>query len=75
MNYSGGTSHETGDKGQRYEVRMIGYPREGENRLGWSADRVGALDMMRAILKAPGCTSATVFDRQDGLVIARSDNV
>ena len=65
MTHSGGKPHNVGDKGQRYEVRMTGYPKEGENRLGWSDDLAGAEGMMEAILSAPGCTSATIFDRQE----------
>ena len=65
MTHSGGKPHNVGDRGQRYEIRMTGYPKDGENRLGWSDDLAGAEGMMEAILSVPGCTSATIFDRQE----------
>lgn len=52
-----------GDTGQRFEVRMVGYPKEGQNVLGWASTLSGAKAMMAAILQAPGCTGATIFDR------------
>lgn len=54
-----------GDKGQRYEIRMTGYPKDGNNVLGWAGTVEGAHKMMAAILTAPGCTSATIYDRQE----------
>jgi len=63
MTHSGGKPHNVGDKGQRYEVRATGYPKAGENVIGWSSGLEGAENMKNAILEAPGCTSATVFDR------------
>lgn len=67
MTHSGGKPHPVGDRGQRYEVRMTGYgPKEpGESVLGWSDTLDGARRMMEAILTAPGCTSATIFDREE----------
>ncbi len=64
MTHSGGKPHNVGDKGQQYEVRATGYPSDGENVIGWSATIEGAQRMMTAILKAPGCTSASIFDRE-----------
>ena len=55
-----------GDNGQRYEIRMVGYPKKGKNVLGWASTLKGAEQMMGAILKAPGCTSATIYDREEG---------
>lgn len=72
MTWGGGKPHEVGDRGQRYEVRTTGYPEEGVNVIGWTDALDGAERMMIAILKAPGCTSAQIFDRQeDKLVITR----
>ena len=66
VTHSGGKPHTTvGDRGQRYEIRMTGYPKDGENVLGWSNTLDGAEEMKNAILQAPGCTSATIFDRQE----------
>lgn len=68
MTYSGGKPHtNVGDRGQRYEVRMTGYgPKApGESVLGWASTLDGAREMMLAILKAPGCTSATIYDREE----------
>lgn len=61
-----------GDRGQRYEVRATGYPRDETSVIGWSSDLHGAEEMAAAIRKAPGCTSTTIFDReQNRQVITR----
>ena len=76
MTHSGGKPHEVGDRGQRYEVRMTGYPKPGENVLGWTNTLESAEEMKNGILQAPGCTSATIFDRQeDKPVITRFGGV
>lgn len=68
MTHSGGKPHNVGDKGQRYEVRATGYPKEGvKSVIGWSDDLDGAERMAAAIRKAPGCTSTTVVDRQENV--------
>lgn len=65
MTHSGGKPHNVGDKGQRYEVLAHGYPKnELDNVIGWSDTLEGAERMMNAILKAPGCTSGKIYDRQ-----------
>ena len=69
MTYSGGKPHNVGDKGQRYEVRMTGYPSPGPNVLGWAPTLEGATQMAKAIRTAPSCTAAEVYDRQDGKVV------
>ncbi|WP_439398972.1 hypothetical protein ACRQ5Q_16665 [Bradyrhizobium sp. PMVTL-01] len=66
MTHSGGKPHNVGDKGQRYEVLANGYPTDqDDNVIGWTETLDGAERMMSAILKAPGCTSASIFDRQE----------
>ena len=66
MTHSGGKPHNVGDKGQRYEVLAHGYPKnEEDNVIGWSDTLEGAERMMAAILKAPGCTSVKIYDRQE----------
>lgn len=64
MTHSGGKPHNVGDKGQRYEVRASGYPKEAENIIGWSDALKGAERMAAAIRLAPGCTSTEIWDRQ-----------
>lgn len=56
-----------GDRGQRYEIRITGYGPNapGESVLGWSDTLDGAHRMLNAILKAPRCTSAMIFDREN----------
>lgn len=53
-----------GDKGQRYEVRASGWPRDGESVVGWSADIGGAERMAAAARMAPSCTGTVVLDRR-----------
>lgn len=71
MTWGGGKPHPpVVDKGQRFEVRATGYPNaEGENVIGWTDNGERAAAMMSAILKAPGCTSASIFDRQENKTV------
>jgi len=65
MTHSGGKPHtNVGDRGQRYEIRATGYPKESESVIGWCATVEGAAEMADAIGKAPSCTSTTIFDRE-----------
>lgn len=63
MTHSGGKPHNVGDKGQRYEVRATGWPKEGQSVIGWCSTLEGAYGMHAAVNKAPGCTSTEIFDR------------
>lgn len=66
MTHSGGKPHtNVGDRGQRYEVRSVGYPKPEEAVVGWAATLEGADDIAKAIRLAPGCLSTTIFDRQE----------
>ena len=66
MTHSGGKSHtNVGDRGQRYEVRATGYPHAAESAIGWATTLDGASDIASAIRQAPGCTSSTIYDRQE----------
>lgn len=64
MTHSGGKPHAVGDKGQRYEVHAVGYPKPGDNVIGWTDSESGAFRMMTAIAKAPGCTGSSIIDRK-----------
>jgi hypothetical protein len=67
VTHSGGRPHTNiGDRGQRFEVRATGYPKEEESIVGWSPTVEGAAAMADAIGKAPGCTSTMIFDRVTG---------
>lgn len=59
----------TSDSGLRYEVTATGYPDPGETVIGWSGTMAGAERMVRAIRKAPGCTSAAWWDRRPDLAV------
>lgn len=65
MTHSGGQPHAVGDKGQRYEIRAIGYPRGAQSVIGWANNLEGADDMLSALCEAPGCVSVEIFDRQE----------
>lgn len=73
MTHSGGRPHtDVGDRGQRYEVLAHGYPKpELDNVIGWSSTLEGAEQMMSAILHAPGCTSAKIYDRQEKIGVVK----
>ena len=64
MTHSGGKPHNVGDRGQRYEIRAIGYPGPGLNVIGWATTEEGAARMVAAIRQAPGCTDAGWIDRE-----------
>lgn len=66
MSHSGGRPHtNVGDRGQRYEVRATGYPKRDEAVIGWAGTLEDADELASAIRQAPGCTSTTIFDRQE----------
>lgn len=66
LTHSGGKPHTNiGDIGQRYEVRTTGYPKATEATVGWAATFDGAEDMMTSFCQAPGCLSATIYDREE----------
>jgi hypothetical protein len=76
MTHSGGQPHgNVGDRGQRYEVRSTGYPKAGENVIGWASTIEGASDMAQAIRKAPSCTSTSIVDRETGSEVRRFSGV
>ncbi len=56
-----------GDKGQRWQVEALGYPREGEwATIGWSDTRDGARAMASSIKNHPSCTQTRISDRWRG---------
>jgi hypothetical protein len=72
MTHSGGLPHtNVGDRGQRYEVRATGYPKEAESVIGWSETLKGADEMAKSIGEAPGCLSTVIFDRQENKLMLR----
>lgn len=54
-----------GDKGQRYEVQVEGYPNDGWNVIGWTDDEEGSRKMGVAMRTAPGALGYRVRDRQE----------
>jgi hypothetical protein len=60
----------TGDKGQRFQITAMGYPKDGFNVIGWSNSEVNATKIAQTILKAPGCTTAQVYDRTTDFPVA-----
>lgn len=60
------TPDKLGDKGQRYVVHAEGYPKPGDNVIGYSEKYSGANKMLQAILKAPDCTNGHIVDRLTG---------
>lgn len=70
MTHSGGKPHENvGDRGQRWEVRATGYPKEEQSIIGWADDISNATAMAAAIRRAPGCVATAIFDRERGMVV------
>ena len=63
MTHSGGKPHNIGDRGQRYEVRATGWPKDGESAVGWTDDLKHAEKMASSILKAPSCAAAAIIER------------
>ena len=72
MTHSGGKPHTNiGDRGQRYEVRATGYPKDETSVIGWASTLEGAEDMASGIRQAPGCLSTEIHDRIEGRMIIR----
>lgn len=73
MTHSGGQPHtNVGDRGQRFEVRAHGYPKDGWSVIGWCTGIEAAREMAKAIRMAPGCDGTEIFDRLEGAVAQRS---
>lgn len=67
MTHSGGKPHtNVGDRGQRYEVRATGYPKDEETVIGWAKELPDAERLAASIRLAPGCISTSVTDRTNG---------
>jgi len=60
-----------GDRGQRFEVRVDGDPKSGDNVIGWANDRDSAARMGIAALKAPSAAKAHVVDRETCSIVAQ----
>lgn len=61
---------QTGDQGQRYAILAVGYPKEGENPIGYSKELKSAKLVAEGIQKAPSCQSAWVLDRETNIIVA-----
>ena len=70
MTHSGGKPHTNiGDRGQRYEIRSTGYPKDEKSVVGWAETLEGADDMLKAFRQAPGCIRVEIFDRHENLSV------
>lgn len=67
MTHSGGKPHtNVGDRGQRYEIRATGYPKDEKSVIGWTLKLDDIEKVISALCQAPGCVSVEIFDRQEG---------
>ncbi len=62
MTHSGGKPHETGDRGQRYQVTYL-EGRIGRRIFGWSETLEGAERMVDSIQKHPSWSQPVIIDR------------
>ncbi|MEZ5709691.1 MAG: hypothetical protein R3E02_09930 [Blastomonas sp.] len=54
-----------GDKGQRYEIRVFGWPLEDQwNVVGWAGNWPSARRMAKAFQKVPGVQGYEITDRE-----------
>lgn len=54
-----------GDKGQRFELHVVGWPKAGDNVISWSDDKWGLFDTGHSILTSnPRVEAAYVIDRR-----------
>ncbi len=53
-----------GDKGQRWEARVTGYPTNGENIIGWASSKLGAIELAISLKSAPRALRMRIIDRQ-----------
>lgn len=67
MTHSGGKPHaNVGYRGQRYEVRATGWPKDEKSVIGWAHEIADAERLAESISRAPGCTSIEIFDLAGG---------
>jgi hypothetical protein len=64
MTHSGGKPHQTGDRGQRYEVSFFDPAANCRRVLGWTSDHKDALSMADAIEKHPSWQFPWITDRE-----------
>jgi hypothetical protein len=63
VTHSGGKPHETGDRGQRYEVYVF-LENDGRRQvIGWWSDRGRADRVAESVCTRPGWVDGAVFDR------------
>jgi hypothetical protein len=73
MTHSGGKPHtNVGDCGQRYEIRARFDGKKEHDVIGWSTTLDGADQMASIIRLKPGCTSTTIFDREQNKPVITS---
>lgn len=53
-----------GDKGQRFELHAIGWPKEGDNVIGWGEDKWSLADAGHSLLEQGPVTEAYLIDRK-----------
>jgi hypothetical protein len=58
-----------GDKGQRYEVRALGWPKDCWSTVGWVEDIEQAKALIHAISSAPGFDQAEICDREENRIV------
>jgi len=63
-----------GEKGQRYEIHVIGYPEPGDNVAGWAANNNVASRAAIAMLSLPTAERAYVLDRQTRKIVGRGQH-
>jgi hypothetical protein len=54
---------QVGDRGQRFEVQINGYPNDGWNVIGWADNADVAKTMADSMMKAPGAKESKIIDR------------
>ena len=57
------------DRGQRYEVRVTGWPKPEQTAVAHTFDRANALRLACGFAKAPGCSAAEIADRVENCII------
>lgn len=55
-----------GDRDQRYQVSILGYPNDGWNVVAWSGVWSGAQSIGASLLRAPGAKTMRIENRKTG---------
>ena len=55
-------SSSMGSRDQRFEIRAVGFPKSGDNHVGYSSNLINANSIGGVLANIPGCSTVTIID-------------